>query len=243
MSAGPIPRRPAVAGSVGAVIVAAWAALFAWGTTPHAKFLRHTGLDAGAWSVPVVTLGWTLMILAMMLPTSLPLVDMFRRMTQSRDDRDRLLIRLVAGYLLVWAAFGAAVHAGDLVLHRLIDGRVRAEVPVAVVLGFAGLYQFSSLKYRCLAKCRSPRMFIAGHWRGRDPAREALALGAHHGAYCLGCCWALMLVMFAVGAGNVGWMLGLGAVMAIEKNVSWGRRLSAPAGAALLAGAAVVAFV
>jgi predicted metal-binding membrane protein len=77
--------------------------------------------------------------------------------------------------------------------------------------------------------------FVVQHWRGRDQRRQALLLGIHHGLYCVGCCWALMLLMFVVGTGSVGWMLALGAVMAAEKNFPWGRRLSAPLGIGLLA--------
>jgi glycosyltransferase involved in cell wall biosynthesis len=76
----------------------------------------------------------------------------------------------------------------------------------------AGIYQFSALKYKCLAQCRSPFAFIATNWRGRDPKREAFALGVRHGLFCLGCCWSLMLVMFVLGIGNVGWMLAIGDV-------------------------------
>lgn len=107
----------------------------------------------------------------------------------------------------------------------------------------AGLFQFSRLKYHCLDKCRTPLGFIVQHWRGRAPRRDAFLLGAHHGVFCVGCCWAIMLLMFVVGTGNVGWMLVLGALMAIEKNTAWGRRLSLPLGFVLLAWAAVIAAV
>jgi predicted metal-binding membrane protein len=72
------------------------------------------------------------------------------------------------------------------------------------------------------------------HWSGRKPKLDALRLGVHHGLFCVGCCWSLMLIMFAVGVGNLGWMLGLGTVMAIEKNLPWGRKLSTPLGVLLL---------
>ena len=83
-------------------------------------------------------------------------------------------------------------------------------------------------------KCRAPLSFVVQHWRGGGEGGQALLLGAHHGAFCVGCCWALMLLMFAVGTGSLGWMLALGAVMAIEKNLPWGRHFSAPLGAVLL---------
>jgi predicted metal-binding membrane protein len=99
----------------------------------------------------------------------------------------------------------------------------------------AGAFQFSKLKYRCLDKCRAPFSFVIEHWRGGDTRWQALRLGAHHGVFCVGCCWALMFLMFAVGTGSIGWMLALGAIMAVEKNMPWGRKLSAPLGIVLLA--------
>ncbi len=108
------------------------------------------------------------------------------------------------------------------------------------MLILAGVYQFTPLKYYCLDKCRSPMSFILGHWHGYAEAQQAFALGAHHGLFCVGCCWSLMLLMFAVGVGSLGWMLVLSVVMAIEKNMPWGRRLSVPLGVALLAWGALM---
>jgi predicted metal-binding membrane protein len=115
----------------------------------------------------------------------------------------------------------------------------------AAVLAIAGLFQFSRLKYHCLDKCRTPLSFAIEHWRGEAERRQALLLGLHHGLFCVGCCWAIMLLMFVVGTGSVGWMLALGAVMAIEKNAPRGQMLSAPLGVGLLAwsGAIVAANV
>ncbi len=112
----------------------------------------------------------------------------------------------------------------------------------AGTLILAGVYQFTPLKYHCLDKCRSPFSFIAGHWSGGNEAAQAVHLGADHGIFCVGCCWSLMLLMFGVGAGNIGWMLVLGSVMAVEKNMPWGRRLSKPLGMALIVCGAVVAL-
>jgi predicted metal-binding membrane protein len=146
---------------------------------------------------------------------------------------------LISGYLAVWLGFGLVAHIFDWGLHELVEAvpymEVNAWIFGAAVLIVAGAFQFSSLKYRCLDKCRAPLSFLSQHWRGTAQSTQAFLLGAHHGLFCVGCCWALMLLMFAVGTGNVGWMMGLGAIMAIEKNVSWGRRLSAPLGVGLLA--------
>lgn len=105
----------------------------------------------------------------------------------------------------------------------------------AEVFILAGLYQFTPLKYQCLDQCRSLISFITEHWRSHPQQFHAFLLGMHHGLFCIGCCWSLMLLMFAVGMTNLGWMFLLGVLMAIERNVSWGRRLVAPLGMVLLA--------
>jgi predicted metal-binding membrane protein len=169
---------------------------------------------------------------------------LFSVLTRRRDDRTLLIGLLLIGYLSTWVVFGAVVHAGDLGLHAAVNNvgwlAGQAWVISAVTLAGAGVYQFSSLKYRCLEKCRSPLSFITEHWRGHGERGQAFILGVHHGLFCVGCCWLLMLVMFAVGVGSLGWMLALGALMALEKNVAWGRRVSAPIGVALVSGAAVL---
>jgi predicted metal-binding membrane protein len=148
------------------------------------------------------------------------------------------------GYMAAWGAFGLlahALHAGLLALLRGVPALAwHGWLIGTAIVALAGAFQFSRLKYRCLEKCRTPLSFIIEHWRGRAPLRRAFMLGAHHGLFCVGCCWALMLLMFALGMGNLGWMLLLGAVMAIEKNVAWGRRLSTPLGVGLLGWAAVL---
>jgi len=99
---------------------------------------------------------------------------------------------------------------------------------------------FSPLRDRCLDECRSPLGFVLNRWRGTSERREALLMGVAHGAFCVGCCWTLMLLMFPFGAGSLAWMLVLGIVMAIEKNVPWGSRIGRPLGVVLLAMGLVV---
>lgn len=234
-------RRPLVVAVI-ALSALAWLALWRWGQSPYSRFLSHHDLGAvrGNSALMLVFLtGWVVMVVAMMLPTSLPLIAMFNTMTSKRPNRRRLAALLIGGYLLMWTAFGFAVYAGDAVLHQVIETNewldARAWMLGGLTLILAGVYQFTPLKRMCLAQCRSPLSFITAHWHGRDEARSSFLLGAHHGLFCVGCCWSLMLLMFAVGAGNLGWMLVLSAVMAVEKNVSWGRRLVTPLGLALLA--------
>jgi predicted metal-binding membrane protein len=232
------------------LIVLAWASLWIWSSSPWARLLGHEeGGEAGLADDYLVLLlvfvaGWTLMTVAMMLPTSLPLVALFSSFVRARAERVRLTALLVVGYVGVWTTFGLVVHLGDRSLHVLVERSVWLEtnawaIGAGTVL-LAGAYQFAPLKYRCLEKCRSPLGFVLQHWHGGRGEAEAFRLGVHHGLYCLGCCWSLMLMLFVVGIGSLGWMLALAAVMAVEKNVSWGRRLSAPLGMLLLAWGAVL---
>jgi predicted metal-binding membrane protein len=235
---------------IGALIALAWLALAAGGQSPYGRYLHHGTLDGagprdGAALLAVMLVGWLVMTVAMMLPTSLPLLVLFSRMTARRPDGRRLVALLVVGYLAIWTLFGLAALLADLGLHALADGRATSLNDARWLLGagtlaLAGAYQFSALKYRCLDTCRTPLGFITTRWRGRDQRRGALALGARHGLFCLGCCWSLMLVMFVVGAGSLGWMLALGALMAVEKNLPWGRRFGRPLGVALLGCAGVL---
>jgi predicted metal-binding membrane protein len=196
--------------------------------------------------MPVVlyAAAWILMTAAMMLPTTLPLFNAFDRLTTQRPDHGRLLLLLGLGYMTVWGAFGLLAHALHSAVLSLLAGLPTLAwhgwLIAAATIALAGAFQFSRLKYRCLEKCRTPLGFVVEHWRGHAQGRQAFMLGAHHGLFCVGCCWALMLLMFAVGTGSLGWMLLLAAVMAIEKNVRWGRRLSTPLGVGLLSWAAVL---
>jgi predicted metal-binding membrane protein len=236
-------RRPFL-GSIGALILLAWLTLWMWDRSPYARYLDHGRLaeiDTASLLIPagLYLLGWILMTTAMMLPTTVPLLEIFRRLTAQRPDRSQLMALLIAGYLSVWAAFGAAAHLADWVLHELVERNPWLEANAYIIgastLLLAGAFQFSRLKYRCLDKCRAPLSFVTSYWRGGDNRRNAFSLGINHGLFCVGCCWALMLMMFGLGVGNIGWMLALGVVMAVEKNTPWGRKLSRPLGLTLIA--------
>jgi predicted metal-binding membrane protein len=235
-----------------ALIAMTWLALAIWSASPYARFLDHEVLGELEFAMSgqylvfllVFVAGWTLMTVAMMLPTSMPLVMLFRRLTAQRPDHLRLVSLLIVGYLGVWVFFGGLAHVGDLFVHQAVERSEWLETNAWVIgagtIMLAGIYQFTPLKYKCLDKCRSPLSFIAEHWRGSHEALHAFRLGAHHGLFCVGCCWSLMLLMFVVGIGNVGWMLALGAVMAVEKNMPWGKKFSAPLGLALIWWASVL---
>ena len=161
--------------------------------------------------------------------------------------RPMLLALLLGGYLAAWLAFGLIAHLLGLVLLQLVRQSpwltFHGWLIGAAILLLAGLFQFSSLKHRCLDECRSPLPFVLSRWHGLRPHLDSARLGFAHGVFCVGCCWALMLIMFVVGTGNLGWMLVLAAVMAAEKNLPWGKRLRTPLGLGLLAWSAGIVAV
>ena len=233
---------------MGALILLAWLTLWAWEHSPYSRYIQHGMWGHSAhfglsehfhgFSAILYLVGWTLMTVAMMLPSTLPLIEIFRRLTIKKKNHLQLVALVIAGYLIVWAGFGVVAHIGDWGLYQLL-GRLPWVQSNGWILGvgilvLAGGFQFSSLKYRCLDKCRAPLSFVMQYWRGKRDRLHSFMLGIHHGIFCVGCCWALMLLMFVVGTGSIGWMLALGAVMAIEKNMPWGRKLSAPLGVALI---------
>jgi predicted metal-binding membrane protein len=229
-------------------------ALAFWGASPAAYLLEHEALGHtslrldGTYLVRLAAFvaGWLLMTVAMMLPTVLPMLTILRRAAAS-DRRTAATFAAAVGYLLAWSLFGAATHGLDVFIHRGVESHAwlhaNAWALGAAPLLLAGVYQFTPLKHLCLDKCRSPFSFVARRWHGDRPVRQALRLGVEHGVFCVGCCWALMLLMFAVSVGNLAWMLALAAVMGIEKNFAWGRRLTQPLGVVLLSAGAVVVAV
>jgi predicted metal-binding membrane protein len=230
----------------------AWLTLWRSGTYPYAHYLHHALVHGFMDMSPVqfaimFVIGWMVMSIAMMLPTTLPLVGLFTAVVREYPRRSLLVLLLCGGYLLVWTAAGllalalvtacqeSAAHASWL--------QDNPWLYATVVCVIAGAFQFSSLKYACLTRCRSPFSFVAEGWSGRRPALDSLRLGLNHGVFCVGCCWALMLLMLLPGAANVGWMLALAAVMAIEKNLPWGKVVVKPVGTLLIALGLVIASV
>jgi predicted metal-binding membrane protein len=235
------PRRDRaiLAGSLVALTAVAWLSLWAWAASPYGRYLHHEG---GVGPIPLeaalFVLGWVLMIVAMMLPSSVPLVLTFGAIVGRRRRPGLLVALLLAGYLVVWGAFGLAAWVFDRGIHAAVDAlpwlAAHPQLIIGGTLAAAGLWQFSPLRDRCLDECRSPLGFVINRWRGTSERRESFLMGIAHGAFCVGCCWSLMLVMFGVGLGSVTAMLALGALTAVEKNLPWGRRLTRPLGLALI---------
>ena len=229
-------HRTLLIGAIGVVSLAAWIMLWQNGPLLHGSAHAH---HAGSGVVLLVVGSWTVMTIAMMLPTSVPVIATFYTIVGRRPQRLVLVALVILGYIAVWAFVGLVFYGAGVVLQQATAAsawlQAHARFSGGAILLVAGVYQFTPLKYRCLDKCRSPLSFVLGHWQGQHDRRNAFRLGAHHGLFCVGCCWALMLLMFVVEVASVAWMLLLGAIMAVEKNVSWGRRLSAPLGAVLVA--------
>ena len=194
-------------------------------------------------ALPVFLLAWQVMLTAMMLPSSLPLVRLFAR-ASARQPRPRAAMAgFLGGYALVWGTFGALAFVFDIGVHATVDSSPWLQghdwILAAGVFSLAGAFQFSSLKYACLDKCRHPAQFLVRFYeRG---AAGGLRLGVRHGAFCLGCCWALMLVMFSVGVASLFAMAALTVLMVYEKTQPKGRQVVPAAGATLFATALMIA--
>ncbi|MCF1511259.1 DUF2182 domain-containing protein [Streptomyces glomeratus] len=184
---------------------------------------------------------WTVMMAAMMLPGTAPIASLYARTaTAHRAPR---VIAFTTGYVLVWAAAGLPAYALAVGADRVAGAHATTGTAVASAL-FAvnGVYQLSNLKDRCLVKCRSPIGLMLRYASYRGPTRH-LRAGAHHGAYCLGCCWSLMLLFAAFGVMNLWAMVGLAAVVAAEKRMPGGYLVARVVGVASLALAVAVFWV
>ena len=208
-----------LAGGVVALGAAAWVVMAA----------QHQG---GHHHHAATLTGWVVMVVAMMLPTALPLFELLRRLGHG--------VALAMGvYVGAWTAAGAVLVAVDLALVRWAQSWAwiaeHPRAPLGATLMLAGAYQFSSVKDRCLTACRSPRGIALLHWRGVRPAwQEAAVVAGVYAASCVGCCWLLMATGLLTGAGSLVAMAVLAAVMAAERLTRHGRVLVRPAGAAAL---------
>jgi len=179
------PADPRTSTVLAIIAIAAWVAI-------------STGFDGDGTGIVGFVAAWTVMMVAMMLPSAMPLILIFKR-----GATRRATVALTAGYLAVWSSIGIAAWA--------IDAKAM-DIPIPVVLLVAGLYQLTPFKNACLRRCRTPANFLVERWRS-----NAFFMGADHGRYCLGCCWALMVVLIVAGMMGIVWIVAIAAIVAMEK--------------------------
>ncbi len=216
------------------VAAAAWLGTVVWA--------QNMGVMPGTMGMTLTlfVVMWALMMAAMMLPSAMPMITLYTRTIQTQ--RSRRMAMFGSGYVLAWAlsgipAFGIAWLAGR-VASDYPDLATGASV---VIFASAGIYQLTSIKYRCLQHCRSPLAHLLhyGNYRGRF---RDLRAGAHHGMFCLACCWALMALMAAFGVMNLVAMVALAAVIAVEKQWVHGNGFAKVVGLASFSLAILVIF-
>ncbi|MFW6093819.1 MAG: DUF2182 domain-containing protein [Pseudomonadota bacterium] len=209
---------------LGGLLACAWWYLAGMHMAPPELFARMSRAHASPWTLEeliAVFIMWSVMMSAMMLPAAAPMVFTYGRLIRGRglERHLRLTLVFVAGYVLVWAIYSLLAAAAQLALQRAAllsaGGWSTDSLLSAALLAVAGLFQFSRWKYACLDKCRTPVGFLLYEWR--PGSQGALMMGARHGLYCVGCCWAYMALMFVLGVMNVWWMLALTAFVVVEK--------------------------
>jgi predicted metal-binding membrane protein len=233
-SAGLTPAYAAVRARLG--LVAALFAVAALGWIWTAREMR--GMDAGPWT-SLGTLGWFLtiwvvMMAAMMLPSVAPTIALYAKVTRERSPLSPWLF--TSGYLLTWAGAGLVAYVVGVLLTSGFGDALSwdhaGRSVAAVTLVVAAVYEVTPLKNVCLGKCRSPLGTLLGSWQGGHAG--AVRMGMRNGAWCVGCCWALMASLFALGVMSMTWMAFVAALIAMEKTLPWRRGLTYATAAILL---------
>lgn len=217
-----------VGGGLAGIALAGWAYMFymAWAMANMDQVEMWMPPTASAswaaWDYFMLFVMWATMMVAMMTPSTLPMVAMFTTLNRNRHKRQQPYAPtfiFVTGYLLAWAGFSVLATIAQWPLHTagllnpMMDSR--SYLLSGLVLLVAGVYQWTPAKDACLRSCRSPLGFLMTEWR--DGMMGAMIMGVRHGVYCVGCCWALMLVLFGVGVMNMLWVMLITAFVLIEK--------------------------
>jgi predicted metal-binding membrane protein len=200
----------------------------------------------GALDLVLLFVMWSVMMVAMMVPSASPLMLLFAKLNRQRRDREDPVVPtavFLLGYLLVWTGFSALATLAQWGLHSAALLSPMMVSTSSVMGGFlllaAGIFQWTPLKNACLIHCRSPLAFLMSEWR--DGKRGALLMGVKHGSYCVGCCWILMALLFVAGVMNLLWVASITAFVLIEKVVPRGELVGRVAGVVLsLAGILLV---
>jgi predicted metal-binding membrane protein len=191
---------------------------------------------------------WWIMMMAMMLPSAAPMILLFAMVNRKQREKGAPYVPtaiFAAGYVLVWGAFSLVAVAAQWGLeHSGLLSSMMASTSVTLGAGLlvaAGIYQLTPLKHACLRHCRSPIFFITHHWRPGDLG--ALRMGVEHGAFCTGCCWFLMALLFYGGVMSLFWIIGLAVFVLLEKTIPAGHWLAGITGALLIAWGGVLLLV
>jgi len=246
-NASPFPReRKLILGLLLILAAASWALLI-WQSTAMNSQAMGMGLTMGM-STGLFIAIWVVMMIAMMFPTAAPMILMFTTVYAGKRQKSQAFVPtwvFVSAYLLIWTLFGLVAYPLALFAERLAGQSMwlmtNAPRIGGVLLVVAGLYQLSPLKHLCLAKCRTPLQFILSSWR--DGYSGAFRMGFVHGAYCLGCCWFLFVLLFPLGIMNIAVMALLTALIYAEKSFPLGRQISQIAGVALIVYGVIVISV
>jgi len=209
-------------------------------------------LDVHEWGPTTILLlfvMWTVMMVAMMVPSAAPMILSFLTVNQRRQSADRPLVPVtifLLGYLAVWTAFSAVATFAEWGLHQAAMLSTTMTATSTALNGglliAAGIFQWTPLKRACLKGCRSPLSFLMSEWR--EGTAGAFVMGLRHGAYCVGCCWILMALLFVAGVMNLFWVAVIALFVMAEKISAKGELLARVAGIALMiAGAALMAHL
>jgi predicted metal-binding membrane protein len=241
-------RRDRAVTTIGLVVIAA----LAWSYTILVASMTNSDM-AGAASHMAMPLDrawhaadllvmfamWVAMMVAMMLPSATPMILLFANVDRKRQHAQTPYLPtalFAASYLVTWAGFALIATTANWALHSrgFMTSMMGSALPLwgGGLLIAAGLYQFTPLKFACLNRCRSPLAFLMSEWR--DGALGAFMMGLRHGIYCLGCCWALMALLFVLGIMNLAWIAVLAVFVLLEKLASSGPWLSRVSGLLLL---------
>ena len=187
---------------------------------------------------PLVAAMWSAMMIAMMVPSAAPVILLYATVHRRSQDSPPATAAFLAGYLACWLGFSLLAAWLQVAATSPMSMALGSQIVSGTLLIAAGLYQLSPLKDACLGRCRSPAQFLARHYRPGPTG--VVRLGLLHGAYCLGCCWLLMALLFVVGVMNIAWVAALTLLVAAEKLLPGGQWIARTAGAGLIAWGALL---
>jgi len=202
------------------------------------------GAESRLLDATLMFLMWAVMMVAMMLPSAAPMLSTYARIASAREgSRAYHVWMFAAGYFVVWTAFSLAATVLQYALQSaaIISNSLRTtSVAGGIILAAAGIYQLTPLKNVCLKRCRTPIGFFMTNWR--DGAAGAFTMGLEHGAFCTGCCWMLMALLFVAGVMNLAWVAAISVLVLVEKAAPFGRAIALASGVAMIAAGLVLAI-